>query len=877
MTGWVGYGNADAYTGTGVKLIFNNCKFGGFWSQSSHELITCEFNNCSFRSTALSNAVYNNCYLGGESETDTVSSSDIAAPGENVTFNDCYFADIVAKTDEQGDAHLDGVQSLTPRNQYFNNCRWEVPDINYSAKQGGFSYAIFLQSDNVENCIFDHCHINGGGYHTISVTDTTPVNCRIIEPFIGYCYYGAPFYPADGGNYTNSSEAVTENARLHDSLYVSSVWKEDGKLHFLVTNDTGEDRTLSVYANENLETFTIPRTWKLTEYDVDTKNFDDLPIDIEHEIAVDAEYAVFYDTTESVASDENQIRYVNYGANSVYRKSNGDHVTQAPAQRLITETYRDTAIIPDKYNTGVPTGVVLMDVPVNPDGEVLGTVTSDDGGTAPKIAYRSDTDSLVINFYSNRNLAAESVIEGYNFTSNFTTLEIHQYDSPKKIIFNNCRFKSFTHDIRQASSLVFEFNNCTFNGELGISNAVLNNCYFGESNGKDGIKPYENVTINNCFMANLLNNPSLDNGHIDGIQVIGYSASGHNIADIVVNNTRFALPIFYFDGTNTSYTNAAILCGPSEVETNGVMFNDIIVDMGGQYTPFYSTYDEGYAIENVTFKDIVVTDMYQNNNSLFYSGIYNEDTVVDNVRCESMLYVSSVWKDDEGKTHIICTNNSTLGDRTLKVVTNLGEYEFTIDRSPTQSELLNDATYQTYTYDNMPYDVECIIDEDVDYVVCYDTEEAEENQIRFMNWSGNPVYATNSNSQGSGNDGDSIFTQPGTGSAVVELTVTSTYSVRIPKKITLDGSNKEGSYTVSVCGDIPADENVSVVPTSTLEMKQTGKDNVTATVTQDKTVWAANELTADEYTTTTGVINAEGLTAGEWSGVLVFNISITSE
>lgn len=306
-TGWVGYGNTDKYVGEGIKLIFNNCKFYGFYSNKDNVLVQCEFNNCSFRTTALANAVYNNCFLGGESDFDIISSADICAPKDNVTFNNCYFADIVAKTEEQGDAHLDGMQTICGKNMYFNNCRWEVPDINYTYKQGNFSYAVFVQNNNIENVIFDHCYINGGGHYSISITDAEPVNCRIIEPFIGYCYYGGdPFYPSSGGNYTNSAKAVTEKPRLHDSLYVSSVWKEDNKLHFLVTNDTGEDRTLSVHTNNGVTTFEVPRTYRLTEYEADTKDFGDFPIDIEHIVEADVSYAVFME-------NNNQIRFVDFG------------------------------------------------------------------------------------------------------------------------------------------------------------------------------------------------------------------------------------------------------------------------------------------------------------------------------------------------------------------------------------------------------------------------------------------------------------------------------------------------------------------------------------------------------------------------------------
>lgn len=112
----------------------------------------------------------------------------------------------------------------------------------------------------------------------------------------------------------------------------------------------------------------------------------------------------------------------------------------------------------------------------------------------------------------------------------------------------------------------------------------------------------------------------------------------------------------------------------------------------------------------------------------------------------------------------------------------------------------------------------------------------------------------------------------------------STFTVTIPKKITLSGTDKTGSYTVSCTGDIAGDEYVSVVPDGSFAMKQGGKDDVTATVTQ-----ATQSFRGDNYTKSladgeafmatgaTGSISAKDLTAGAWKGTFNFAIALNQD
>ena len=109
----------------------------------------------------------------------------------------------------------------------------------------------------------------------------------------------------------------------------------------------------------------------------------------------------------------------------------------------------------------------------------------------------------------------------------------------------------------------------------------------------------------------------------------------------------------------------------------------------------------------------------------------------------------------------------------------------------------------------------------------------------------------------------------------------STFTVTIPKKITLAGATKTGAYTVACTGDIAGDEYVSVVPDASFDMIQTGKTNVTASVTQETQNFRGNNYTGSVGTGeakmedgATGSISAAGLTAGAWKGTFNFTISL---
>lgn len=114
--------------------------------------------------------------------------------------------------------------------------------------------------------------------------------------------------------------------------------------------------------------------------------------------------------------------------------------------------------------------------------------------------------------------------------------------------------------------------------------------------------------------------------------------------------------------------------------------------------------------------------------------------------------------------------------------------------------------------------------------------------------------------------------------------VGSEFQVIIPKKVTLDGDTKDGKYNVRVSGDIAGTEIVNVTPAAGFAMRQSGKADVTASVTQAVTKFRDNlysgTLGTGEVLMKTGaegLISAQDLTAGAWNGQFNFKIELTEE
>jgi hypothetical protein len=98
------------------------------------------------------------------------------------------------------------------------------------------------------------------------------------------------------------------------------------------------------------------------------------------------------------------------------------------------------------------------------------------------------------------------------------------------------------------------------------------------------------------------------------------------------------------------------------------------------------------------------------------------------------------------------------------------------------------------------------------------------------------------------------------------------FTVSIPKTISGTGTSGTLTYTVSVYGDLTDTASVTVQPDTTVTLKQENKDDVTASISQDKTVWTADNIDTDG----SGSITYANLGAGTYKGTFNFTITLTT-
>lgn len=113
--------------------------------------------------------------------------------------------------------------------------------------------------------------------------------------------------------------------------------------------------------------------------------------------------------------------------------------------------------------------------------------------------------------------------------------------------------------------------------------------------------------------------------------------------------------------------------------------------------------------------------------------------------------------------------------------------------------------------------------------------------------------------------------------AIIKAHVESTYTVTIPKHISLERETQKADYSIKVKGDIAYNEKITVAPdVSSFALKQTGKDDIKATITQNISDFTFADLSVagDDGVSTTGNISTTGLTAGHWQGGFNFNITL---
>lgn len=278
------YSSSSAYYRTGIVFKFINCEFGSFdcnyTASVDKSAIDVQLENCTMGYFKMRGTL-NNCKIGGlTSYFDTLPSdvgNDLANTYTGSELTNCYLYDLEYPTETQGSIHLDGLQEINTNGLILENCRFECPDMSYTS-QGGWSYALYLETSANNITLKDNIY-NGGGNYGLHIAEGE--NQVSENNIISRINVSAPYYNAHSGI----------GCRINDDLFVSSVWVEDGLLHSIVTNDTYDEKTLTIKVNSNQYTHTIsafPRTNRMS--------FADLPIDIDITTEVNTgDIITFYD------------------------------------------------------------------------------------------------------------------------------------------------------------------------------------------------------------------------------------------------------------------------------------------------------------------------------------------------------------------------------------------------------------------------------------------------------------------------------------------------------------------------------------------------------------------------------------------------------
>lgn len=297
-----------------IHVIFNNCSFDQIKNSPTSSRVYYTFNNCTMHLVQGSNYTFNRC-LFGDSYWDCIN------PNQNVHATECYFYNVGAKDEAANGRHSDGVQiygkaGVPVENISFTRCRFEIPAVTPSRSTGRVNscFSIGLEYSSANGVSFDNCIVNGGGY-TIYATSKSPefthTNVSISNIAVGGAHLFGTLYPkvADGVAFSNVYD--------QNSLYVSSVWSDGEKTHFITSNDTCEERTLMIYADGQTYTFDIPACIGGNDlrYGYVDYPFESFPFDIDITIPGNFVYAACFDNTNGECK---QIRNINYSGETQY-------------------------------------------------------------------------------------------------------------------------------------------------------------------------------------------------------------------------------------------------------------------------------------------------------------------------------------------------------------------------------------------------------------------------------------------------------------------------------------------------------------------------------------------------------------------------------
>ena len=371
----------------------------------------------------------------------------------------------------------------------------------------------------------------------------------------------------------------------------------------------------------------------------------------------------------------------------------------------------DSIDIPDKFNTGIQKDITLEKAQDN--SFIKNGIEFNFRPTSESVEF-PDGKEISVNVATLDNI---NEINNIDFTNvwefifgNETNIEVERV-----VIINNCKFNSLRTARRDEVNIKYIFNNCEIGTFLG-SRCTFNNCMIGGL-PYDGTNPYRECYFNNCYITELSPDGTYNwtnSLHLDGTQISGYNSVENN--NIYFRNCRFeCLPLPR--SNSTVYVNACIMLSLDYNNARNILFEDCIINGGG-----YSIYlqNNSFEFENVSLKNIRVGCSYK------YGILYKNEingVKYENVRETDSLFIGSCWKDETG-IHISVTND-TNQERKLKIITENGEYEFTIPKCLLYSEMLEDVT----VFSDFPFDMDKVVNDDSRWVKCYDITDTSKSKL----------------------------------------------------------------------------------------------------------------------------------------------------
>ena len=372
----------------------------------------------------------------------------------------------------------------------------------------------------------------------------------------------------------------------------------------------------------------------------------------------------------------------------------------------------DTAVVPDKYNTGAvepPGGFKTWD----PETDESMTF---DGLTITK---RSD-DLIIINGYSNGETSGDIVIENVDFSAakNFRTFNADRIGADS-ITFRNCKFSSVSYANVVSDSVPWlNFEHCTLNHCAG-GKVNLNYCYIG-GEAMDALNLFKDNTVTNCFITDKSHYVETGSVHTDGLQI--YGTKNQDVDNITLDNCRFEIPQFYSGDNNKAYVNASLMLQLEYSSGANMTFKNCYTNGGSNSIYAHALSD--WTLDNIVFENIMCGDA----SGFIYSDI-DKSVQFKNVHLTSQLYLGTAWKTADGHTHVSITNDTTV-ERTLRIYTEQGSKTYIIPAMPSKEIMGSDG----FDRNSVPFDMDYDLGEG-EYFACFDTtNEYNWKQVRFITY-----------------------------------------------------------------------------------------------------------------------------------------------